>query len=87
MKKIGEATILIVADVVYFISLPIRLLFFFTSRFNYLEQSSFKKNYFPDFNSVFCSHTFDYSPLRFATDISLYLDKRIFTAYRFSSFA
>jgi len=59
MKKIGEATILIVADAIHSVSLPIRFLHFICSRFKYVEQSSFRKNYYPHANSVFCSHIYD----------------------------
>jgi hypothetical protein len=45
MKKIGEATYLIVADVVHRSSFSIRSLFFFCSRPVYEEQSSLKKAY------------------------------------------
>jgi len=46
MKKIGEATFLIVADAVHAVSLSIRFLCSICSRFNYVEQSSFKKSYY-----------------------------------------
>lgn len=69
MKKIGEAAILIVADVIPYVSIPIRSLFFFCSRSNeYKEQSSLRKNYC--WNSVFCSHAlFDHFPLLSAAGI------------------
>ncbi len=55
MKKIGKATILIVADVISYVTFSIRSLF-------HEEQSSLKKNYL--LNSVFCSHAmFEYPPL------------------------
>jgi hypothetical protein len=64
MKKIGEATILIVADVIYVVILSIRVFSYFCSWFNSnAEQSSLKKRYCC--NSVFCSHAFcTNSPLK-----------------------
>ncbi|MBO9203153.1 MULTISPECIES: hypothetical protein [Niastella] len=63
MKKIGEATILIVADVFPYVPFPIRSLILFCSRsIVNEEQSSFKKSY--SWNSIFCSHfLFEYPPL------------------------
>jgi hypothetical protein len=58
MKKIGEATILIVADVIYYVLFPIRFSHTFCSRLNCFEQSSLTKNYCINSNSVFCSHAF-----------------------------
>jgi hypothetical protein len=71
MKKIGEATILIVADVIYFVSLPIRVLHLICSRFNYVEQSSFEKSYYTHTNSVFCSHIYDRCSLFIAHQVIL----------------
>jgi len=61
MKKIGEATFLIVADVIPYVTFSIRSLFCSRS-IVYEEQSSLKKSYL--LNSVFCSHAmFEYPPL------------------------
>jgi hypothetical protein len=72
MKKIGEATILIVADVVQRISFSIRSLFCFCSGFLfYEEQSSLTKGY--SRNSFFCRHaSFEYPPLECTAAITLY---------------
>jgi len=85
MKKIGEATILIVADVFYCVHIPIRSLFLFCSRFIfYEEQSSLKKSYYR--NSVFCSHAFfAYPPLECSAGIPLYCNNSI-KRYLFKSF-
>ena len=62
MKKIGEATILIVADVIPYVPFPIRSIFLFCSRSIVSEeQSSLRKSYSP--NSIFCSYAlFEYPP-------------------------
>jgi hypothetical protein len=73
MKKIGEATILIVADVILLVSFSIRVSYIHCS---YFEQSSLKKGY--HCGSVFFSLAlYHYSPLKFATGISLYLKRSI----------
>lgn len=61
MKKIGEATILIVADVLHRNFISIRS-FFCSRSIVYEEQSSFRKTYF--IHRLFCSHAyFEYPPL------------------------
>ena len=62
MKKIGEATILIVADDIPYVPFPIRSFYFCSRSIVYEEQSSLRKSYSPDSN--FCSHAlFEYPPL------------------------
>jgi hypothetical protein len=80
MKKIGEATILIVADVFSYVSFSIRSVFFCSRPIVFEEQSSLKKSYL--LNSIFCSHAFfEYPPLECTAGISLYCHNGI-TAYR-----
>jgi len=62
MKKIGEAAILIVADVIPYVPFSIRSLLFCSRSIVYEEQSSLRKNYI--LNSIFSSHAmFEYPPL------------------------